>query len=186
MKTCTACKQRKDLSQFNKLSRSADGLQGKCKQCFSEYNKLHYQRNAEKKKVQVMERYKKIGQKAYYEASRSYAQQYYQKNKEHISKRNAEYAKNNREVRRGIKARYRAKLVKGMSKIDRQKSTLHRKHIKDDPCFYCKGFTPVMHDDHYYPLSKGGTDHWFNLVRSCSTCNQKKNSRLASTLREAY
>lgn len=182
MKTCSACKINKPFDAFNNDKKTKDGKQGRCRECFKEYNRKRYEEKGDKIRAQVMERYREIGQKAYYETQRSYAQEYYQKNKERISKRNAEYAKNNREVRRGIKARYRAQLVKGMSKLDRKKSTLHRKKIKNNSCFYCKSFTPQMHDDHYYPLAKGGTDHWFNIVRACSTCNQNKNARLASTL----
>jgi 5-methylcytosine-specific restriction endonuclease McrA len=182
MKICSKCKISKSVGQFSKHTKALDGLQARCKQCVSEYTKEHYAKDPEAKKAKVRARIDKIGMKALYEKQRTYAQEYYQRNKERISKRNAEYAKNNREVRRGIKARYRIRLVHGMSKLDRKKSTLHRKRIKYDPCFYCKGFTPEMHDDHYYPLSKGGTDHWFNLVRACSTCNQKKNARLASSL----
>ena len=28
--------------------------------------------------------------------------------------------------------------------------------------------------DHFFPLAKGGTDHWFNLVRACRSCNLRK------------
>lgn len=182
MKLCTKCNVTKSLDCFAKHKRSKDGHQAHCKECVSAYNRRRYEEKGDQIRAQVMERYRQIGQKAYYEASRSYAQEYYQKNKERINKRNADYAKNNREVRRGIKARYRAQLIKGMSKLDRKKSTLHRKRIKDNSCFYCGMYSAVMHDDHYYPIARGGTDHWFNLVRSCSTCNQKKNARLASLL----
>jgi 5-methylcytosine-specific restriction endonuclease McrA len=182
MKTCPKCKVFKSLDLFGNHSGRKDGHQDYCKECVSAYNRERYKIKGEEIKGRSMDRYRKMGKDAYYAASRSYAQEYYQKNKERINKRNAEYAKNNPEVRRGIKARYRAQLVKGMSKLDRKKSTLHRKRIKDNPCFYCKGFTTQMHDDHYYPLAKGGTDHWFNIVRACSTCNQKKNARLASLL----
>lgn len=182
MKTCPKCKTRKDFTEFAKNARRSDGLQERCKSCVSQYQKEYYLRKADQIKDRVMKRYKEIGQEAYYAASRSYAQEYYQKNKERINKRNAEYAKNNPEVRRGIKARYRAQLVKGMSKLDRRKATSYRKTIRSNSCFYCNGFTDQMHDDHYFPIARGGTDHWFNLVRACSVCNQKKNSRLASTL----
>ena len=33
---------------------------------------------------------------------------------------------------------------------------------------------PGEEDDHYFPVAKGGTDHWFNLVRSCLLCNRSK------------
>jgi 5-methylcytosine-specific restriction endonuclease McrA len=182
MKLCKKCNERKPENSFAKRAKAKDGLQPYCKECVSAYNRKRYEEKGDKIRAQVMERYRQIGQEEWYGSRRSWYQEYYQKNKERISKRNAEYAKNNREVRRGIKARYRTRLVKGMSKLDRQKSTLYRKRIKNNPCHYCGGFTPEMHDDHYYPLAKGGTDHWFNLVRACQVCNQKKNARLASSL----
>jgi 5-methylcytosine-specific restriction endonuclease McrA len=182
MKTCSACKIKKSFDAFNNDKKTKDGKQGRCRECFKAYNRKRYEQQGEKIRAQVMERYEKIGQEEWYGSRREWYQQYYQKNKERINKRNAEYAKNNREVRRGIKARYRSQLVKGMSKLDRAKATAHRKAIRDNPCFYCNGFSPTMHDDHYFPLARGGTDHWFNIVRSCSTCNQKKNARLASLL----
>ena len=34
-----------------------------------------------------------------------------------------------------------------------------------------------MHDgDTYFPIAKGGTDHWWNLVRSCGPCNRRKHA----------
>src|SRR4051812_48827073 len=182
MKICSKCKVSKSVECYSKLASSRDGLQSKCKQCFSDYNKKRYEAKGEEIRTKVNARAKRLGKDLYEKYQREYLKEYYQKNKERINKRNAEYAKNNREVRRGIKARYRTQLVKGMSKLDRQKSTLHRKRIKNNACYYCDKVTEQMHDDHYYPLAKGGTDHWFNIVRACSTCNQKKNSRLASQL----
>lgn len=46
MKTCKSCKQNLPLHAFSKMAKARDGLQGKCKPCFSEYNKSIY---AEKK-----------------------------------------------------------------------------------------------------------------------------------------
>lgn len=182
MKLCKKCSSKKSLDNFAKLSRAKDGLQPYCKDCTAEYNRKRYEAKGEEIRAKVNARAKALGKDLYEKYQKEYLEEYYQKNKERINKRNAEYAKNNREVRRGIKARYRAQLVKGMSKLDRRKSTLYRKSIKNNPCHYCGGFTAQMHDDHYYPIAKGGTDHWFNLVRACQVCNQKKNARLASKL----
>lgn len=182
MKLCNTCFQTKPKDQFNKRSSAKDGLQPRCKACAKEYNRKRYEAKGTEIRQHVLAKYHEAGTEVMTTRRRAYLAEYYQKNKERINKRNAEYAKNNREVRRGIKARYRAKLVKGMSKLDRKKSTLYRKSIKNNPCHYCGSFTPEMHDDHYYPLAKGGTDHWFNLVRACQVCNQKKNARLASTM----
>ena len=32
--------------------------------------------------------------------------------------------------------------------------------------------------DHLVPLSRGGTNHWSNVVTACSTCNARKGNRL--------
>lgn len=55
---------------------------------------------------------------------------------------------------------------------DRRLSTAYRLAIKHDPCFYCGD--PGEQDDHYFPVAKGGTDHWWNLVRACWACNNGK------------
>lgn len=58
-----------------------------------------------------------------------------------------------------------------MDEVDRLLSRLYRKAIRNDPCFYC-GSAETHEVDHFFPLSKGGTDHWWNLVRSCRPCNR--------------
>lgn len=42
MKICSGCGQKKPLSEFNKNRNSKDGLQDKCRACFSAYNKARY------------------------------------------------------------------------------------------------------------------------------------------------
>lgn len=46
-------------------------------------------------------------------------------------------------------------------------------------CQYC-GRTPPIRDlniDHVMPRSRGGPDHWENLVTTCKVCNLKKGAR---------
>jgi len=66
----------------------------------------------------------------------------------------------------------RRRLRMQLSPEDRQISHAYRQAIRHDPCFYCGG--PADHTDHYFPLVKGGTDHWWNLVRACEHCNCSK------------
>jgi 5-methylcytosine-specific restriction endonuclease McrA len=55
-------------------------------------------------------------------------------------------------------------------------------------CQYClRHKSELKHDefltrDHVYPISKGGTDEWTNVVTACSTCNNKKADLLLSEL----
>ena len=59
----------------------------------------------------------------------------------------------------------------------------HQVMQRDGPtCFYC-GIDmqnwphDKIHVDHFYPVSKGGSDDPMNLVVSCSTCNLSKGAR---------
>ena len=104
--------------------------------------------------------------------------EYYSKNREEVIRSTAEWAKNNRDKRRIISktsaARRRFQATEGMTDEDKIISLEYRKAIFNDLCFYCG--EPGEHDDHFFPLAKGGTDHWWNLVRACATCNTRKHT----------
>jgi hypothetical protein len=87
---------------------------------------------------------------------------------------NAAYDKANPEKARAKFARRRTKLKVSMDNLDRELSVDYRKAIANDPCFYCGG--PGENDDHYVSLANGGTDHWWNLVRACFRCNNRKSA----------
>lgn len=80
-------------------------------------------------------------------------------------------------------ARRRYQASRGMDAADREHSTAYREAITGDSCTYCDGRTEVMHVDHQFPLSKGGTDHWWNLAQACSTCNLTKHARCGTWFR---
>lgn len=75
-------------------------------------------------------------------------------------------------------ARARRKQRRGsLDATEREMSRAYRAAIRNDPCWYCTNRVDGdMHDDHYFPLSKGGTDHWWNLVRACGSCNRRKHA----------
>ena len=91
-----------------------------------------------------------------------------------------EYARQYREVyaeeHRAHASARRSRARSGMDVADRGLSVAYRLAIRNDPCFYC-GSPETDHVDHYFPIAKGGTDHWWNLVRSCSRCNHAKYDR---------
>jgi hypothetical protein len=66
--------------------------------------------------------------------------------------------------------------AKRMAPHDRRVSVDYRRAIANDPCWYC-GIEVAEHVDHFFPLAKGGTDHWWNLRRACAACNHSKNAR---------
>jgi 5-methylcytosine-specific restriction endonuclease McrA len=84
------------------------------------------------------------------------------------------YRHDNIEAHRAIVARRKMRSRTGMDALDRLLSIEYRKAIGNDSCAYCGG--EGEHDDHKLPLARGGTDHWWNLHRTCVKCNQRKHT----------
>lgn len=85
------------------------------------------------------------------------------------------YRRANAEASRATVARRKARGNRAMDATDRFLSAEYRKAIANDPCTYCGA--PGEHDDHLLPLARGGTDHWWNLHRTCPPCNHRKYTR---------
>lgn len=54
-KVCRECGKRLPISEFNKCKRNKDGLQDRCRECFSKYNKARYAQDRERFKRAVYE-----------------------------------------------------------------------------------------------------------------------------------
>ncbi|WP_157186547.1 HNH endonuclease [Nocardia jiangxiensis] len=113
------------------------------------------------------------------EANPGYFRDRYLANKEHILAMNKEWRDGHPEYFRAHSARRRHQGAVGMTAQDKIDSVEWRKRIANDPCYYCGKSAESMHVDHMNPLSRGGTDHWWNLVRSCQQCNLRKNAKTA-------
>lgn len=97
---------------------------------------------------------------------------------ENRAERNArmrEHYRANREEYYAKTHRRRQRVEVNMDALDRALSADYRRAIADDPCFYCR--TEATSVDHFFPIAKGGTDHWWNLVRACEACNKSKWAR---------
>jgi 5-methylcytosine-specific restriction endonuclease McrA len=105
---------------------------------------------------------------------RTYNKQWRVANPEKVRESSRRYKQANPEVDLAAIHRRRQRLDHGMDARDREMSVDYRRAIRDDPCFYCGSSAERCHVDHYFPLAKGGTDHWFNLVPACRTCNLRK------------
>lgn len=134
--------------------------------------KRDYEKHKEARLAQQRERF--ANSPALTEARREYRREYYLNNSDKIKERVKEYRKANPEIKSAAEGRRRARIAVRMDAIDRLLSSEYRKCIKDDPCYYCGAMSAQT--DHYYPLAKGGTDHWYNLVRACDFCNNQKNA----------
>ena len=81
----------------------------------------------------------------------------------------------NREAVCAYSAQRRGRAVEGMTAQDKIESIEWRKLIAEDPCLYCgTADAEVYETDHFISIANGGTDHWWNLVRACQSCNRAK------------
>lgn len=66
--------------------------------------------------------------------------------------------------------------------IPKQHAAMMRSELKKEwnyQCAYCgvKENGKKLTIDHIIPLTKGGTDDWFNLIPACRSCNLSKNHK---------
>jgi 5-methylcytosine-specific restriction endonuclease McrA len=103
---------------------------------------------------------------------KAYDARYRRDSAEQVRAASQKYRKAHPETDLAAIHRRRQRGSQGLDALDRLLSRLYRVAIHHDPCFYCGG--PGQEDDHFFPLFKGGTDHWWNLVRACRVCNRAK------------
>lgn len=181
MKTCSKCRATKLLEAFSRDSRTSDGKKSYCKVCQAAYRASYYaeHRDNELARSNAYNTNNSEKRYAYYLSTREervpYFAEYRSTHSEERAAYGAMYRINHREELATATAARRAKAK--LSKEDRIESTAHRKRIKNDRCYYCEQWSSEMHDDHVIPLSRGGTDHWWNIVRACSTCNLRKGAK---------
>lgn len=109
------------------------------------------------------------------EFNRNYARRKRQEDPEKVREALRRWQRANPEKRAATDAHRRVRIKVHMSSMDIRWSTRWRIVIREDPCFYCGALSD--HDDHYLSLAHNGTDHWYNLVRACATCNLSKHAK---------
>jgi HNH endonuclease len=126
------------------------------------------------------EAYKQGNARAYYgrnqAALREYARQYREVYTDEHRAGTRAWNAANPEARQAMRARRRFASGAGMDEFDRELSVAYRIAIRWDRCLYC-GSPDTDHVDHFFPLSKGGTDVWWNLVRACERDNLTKQAQ---------
>lgn len=157
LKRCSRCRLWRSLRHYTKNSRRRDGLMPECKACRKKLAARRYQTN----RTIILESNAK----------------WREENAEHMNALNSAWARNNPEKTRAKRARRRSLELAFMSSVDKDISIEYRKAIKADPCKYCRRQDDSMTVDHVVPLSKNGTDHWFNLVPACQSCNSSKGNK---------
>ena len=101
MKTCTKCKSEKPLAEFNKLSKSADGLQYHCKSCKAAYQQANPNRSA------VVAKYREANKAVC--IARSVVSQ--QKKREYYTAKTVEWQRSNPDKVKAIKQRMKDKIA---------------------------------------------------------------------------
>jgi hypothetical protein len=97
MKVCIHCRSEKPKSEFNKDSQKKDGLDPRCKKCFSLAKKKWRDANLEKSRLYV----RKCDAKNKHKRS-VYQKSWYENNKSEILKKNKEWKAGYRKTKKGV------------------------------------------------------------------------------------
>lgn len=160
LKTCSKCKQEKNIDDFHYQKWGKFSRKAACKSCRNKENKK-YKRNIEKDKISN--------------------RLYYKKNKERIKKAHQEYRNKNRELIRLWNKNRRYK-NKGAIGVLTKESLDARFNYYGYRCKYC-GSGDKLTIDHRIPLSRGGTNLPANIVPACQSCNSSKNNKTEKEFR---
>jgi 5-methylcytosine-specific restriction endonuclease McrA len=183
MKTCSYCGLNKPFEEFYK---NGSNFRGECKDCIKDKRKNFYNQNSDSIKKRVMDYYfrnheenKKKLNKRYHadiEKSRMSLRDSYEKNKESRRLGAKVYRQKNPIQYKATRSvcKHRRRNADGsfsssdlLNMLDQQKGK----------CVYCQiDISSNFHVDHIVPISKGGTNHLFNIQLLCPTCNMKKHT----------
>lgn len=170
MKTCTKCKETKNIDLFQNDKSKPSGKRPECKSCTAKAKKEYAAKNKEK-----------IAQ---------YQKDYKKKNQEYLSDYHKKYLNNGgREVRKTYRENNKDKI----KELKRHNNALRKQAIKqgvsgseyqvwlsEQPkiCAYCGiNCSEEFHVDHIEPLAAGGEHITTNFATSCPACNTSKGSQ---------
>ena len=142
-----------------------------------EYSREYYQNNRES----VLERQKEYNQNNRDKVS-EYMREYHQNNRDKVSEYMREYGKeyyqNNKEKVLANVRNYRARLLEAEG-FHTAHDIMKKYRLQQGRCFYCGCDLDYKFEvDHFYPLSKGGSNDPSNLVIACQTCNRSKSDKM--------
>lgn len=133
-KTCHKCRKTKPIHEFNKLTKSKDGYQAKCRQCEKDYRTA----NQERIKIRV-KRYcdahveqARIRTKNWAAQNKDKIREYRASNKEKIARDLREWKRDNAEYVKEYQRRYRSEnkeAIRTQEKAHRTKRREHYRHV---------------------------------------------------------
>ncbi len=163
MKTCSTCKQIKEIYEFYKHPFTKDGYHPVCKICSLKHQKQYSQ--TEKGKV------------ARYRAVRHYRQT--KKGKIANNRANKRYSQSEKGkvIRRKASKRYNLRYperIKAKNAVDNAVASGKIPRIKTLKCNYCPKQAEQYH--HYLGYAP---EHWFDVIPTCIKCHKKEHKKVA-------
>lgn len=170
-KKCTKCKKNQSSEHFPLNRSRVDGYDSVCRGCRNNGKRNRLSPSAEEKVCWGCNR--KLSLSCFYNNSSK------ADGKESRCKScRLVYRQNNPDRVKVYNAKRRIQKRGSLTKFDMKLSLARRQAISSDPCYYCSDENADFYDiDHYFPISKGGDDSWYNLVRACKTCNASKHDK---------
>ena len=182
MKTCTKCKEDKELGDFYKDKTSPDGHMSYCKVCKCKQTNAYKANNKAKIKEESRQYYlnnkdaAKARRRARYLAKKDLIEtqvaKYRANNLVRIKEAAAEWRRNNKSKCNEYHAKRRAiKRETGVKSCPMVKALYEMARILSNTC-------EPMHVDHIIPLAKGGTHTFENMQILTAQDNWSKNAKL--------
>ncbi len=152
-KCCRKCLVEKPSAEFNKGKQNVDGLASYCRDCSSAASKDWYRAN--------------------YEYVTKKNRDFYVNNREEILVGMRIYARNNPDkiAAQGARRRLREQTAPGGPFSPYRPDYQERVATYDGLCAYCQA-VEYTEFDHAIPLSRGGTNHMYNVFPVCVPCNR--------------
>lgn len=189
-KICSCCKQPypPTIEYFHKQPRSKDGLCHCCKGCKNAKERLFREQNPERV-AEKNRRYRRNNPEAAQESSRKWRET----NNDRKREINREWVENNRDKVRGYHKRWRQRhpdKARGVKQRRRAREynaqgshtltevqTLYTH--QQGKCFHCGiNISEYYEEDHWIPLTRGGSDYIENIRLLCKPCNNSKYNKL--------
>jgi len=198
-KICTGCGEWKPISEFHRKLHSRDGHRSACKVCTNASNKRRADQNREwererqrayyiahKEERRAYRMANAERQRAFYkqwfkknqERMREYGREYYRVHPEVARKAGRKWEAANRDKRRAIDRRRRARKQQAEGEFTNQEWQA-LKAFYNHTCLRCDKREPEIQltADHVIPLSKGGSNYISNIQPLCGSCNNAKGSQ---------
>lgn len=176
-KQCTGCQAffPATLDYFPPNKQVKSGLMARCRTCTNEEKQRYRQANKEtilaRDKLYVQQHREQVRERdnahavAHREVHRVYSRRHYQEHPEDYRVK----ARIRRARKAGAPGQYTAQDAQEQYKRQRGE------------CYYCSVKLGKHYEiDHIVPLSRGGTNHPWNIVIACVSCNRSKHNKLLS------